>query len=581
MHLLSLLPILSILQLPSPASAVTIQAPAASLAQTNLSATRAQAVRDAWQQSYTAYRRHAFGFDNLKPVSQTGGQSRNGWGATIIDSLDVLSPAMMNFPNWYKEAITFVGTVDFTKSVNDQAVSIFETTIRYLGGLLSTYNISTAHEPILLQKAQQLGTTLSLGWSKGTVIPYGFVNLTTKQPFIQSNNIAEAGTLLLEFNALSTYGGNATYRALAEATNAKLRANPAVFPGLLASAVNPANNAVVGDLVSWGPACDSFYEYLVKYALYTGNTDTSYLAFWQQAVSSSITKLLKTSSVGDHLYLTDYSASNGGNLYISSHLACYAGGNWVLGGKMLANQTIINYGLSLIDACHNTYNKTVTGIGPEVFGFVDKATGSNNGWTPSASDTTFYNANGFATVSGRGYHLLRPEVVESYFYAWRITGDTKYQEWAWEAFQHLLAAGLVNNAYASVSDVNATPAPHWDNTETFWYSETLKFLWLTFTPGSTISLDDYVISTEGHPFPIQKKASTFRTSSHVAVLDVAHPGTLTTFEVAPVPAPSGIPALLPVDVEVLENTVNQLLEVTSHGVLQEPGAKSHKKIHRF
>ena len=33
------------------------------------------------------------------------------------------------------------------------------------------------------------------------------------------------------------------------------------------------------------------------------------------------------------------------------------------------------------------------------------------------------------------YYIHRPEVVESYFYLWRLTKDPKYKEWAWEAVQ--------------------------------------------------------------------------------------------------------------------------------------------------
>lgn len=34
------------------------------------------------------------------------------------------------------------------------------------------------------------------------------------------------------------------------------------------------------------------------------------------------------------------------------------GGNWILGGQLLENQTIVDYGLRLVDACFNTYQST-------------------------------------------------------------------------------------------------------------------------------------------------------------------------------------------------------------------------------
>ena len=42
--------------------------------------------------------------------------------------------------------------------------SIFETTIRYLGGLLSAYELSNYKYPVLLDKAKQVADTMSLAW---------------------------------------------------------------------------------------------------------------------------------------------------------------------------------------------------------------------------------------------------------------------------------------------------------------------------------------------------------------------------------------------------------------------------------
>lgn len=37
-----------------------------------------------------------------------------------------------------------------------------------------------------------------------------------------------------------------------------------------------------------------------------------------------------------------------------------------------------------------------------------------------------------ATRLSERYYILRPEVVESYMYMWRLTHDTKYRQWGWE-----------------------------------------------------------------------------------------------------------------------------------------------------
>lgn len=40
-----------------------------------------------------------------------------------------------------------------------------------------------------------------------------------------------------------------------------------------------------------------------------------------------------------------------------------------------------------------------------------------------------------ATRQNEKYFILRPEVIETYMYMWRLTHDPKYREWGWEAVQ--------------------------------------------------------------------------------------------------------------------------------------------------
>lgn len=58
---------------------------------------------------------------------------RNGWGASAVDAF---STALV-MENWdvVKDILKFIPTIDFDKTSTE--VSLFETTIRYLGGLLS------------------------------------------------------------------------------------------------------------------------------------------------------------------------------------------------------------------------------------------------------------------------------------------------------------------------------------------------------------------------------------------------------------------------------------------------------------
>lgn len=108
-------------------------------------------------------------------------------------------------------------------------------------------------------------------------------------------------------------------------------------------------------------------------------------------------------------------------------VACFNGGNFILGGLTLDKPEYVNFGLDLVHSCRNTYTSTFTGIGPEVFRWQDSRLpeDASNNPPPPANQTNFFRENGFWLDSP--YYVLRPEVIESYYYAYRATGDPKYQ----------------------------------------------------------------------------------------------------------------------------------------------------------
>jgi hypothetical protein len=102
-----------------------------------------------------ARREHSWGKDELKPLSNT----TSTWfelGLTLIDSLDTLWLAGLG--GEYQEAIQWVKT-SFQPDP-DQAVNLFETTIRVLGGLLAAFHLGGG-DPVVLGKAAELGLRLS------------------------------------------------------------------------------------------------------------------------------------------------------------------------------------------------------------------------------------------------------------------------------------------------------------------------------------------------------------------------------------------------------------------------------------
>lgn len=53
-----------------------------------------------------------------------------------------------------------------------------------------------------------------------------------------------------------------------------------------------------------------------------------------------------------------------------------------------------------------------------------------------------------------------------------------------------------------MQDVNKIPVKQVNGMETFWVAETLKYLWLLFSPDEVLSLDEWVLNTEAHPLRI-------------------------------------------------------------------------------
>ncbi|KAG9221641.1 hypothetical protein CCMSSC00406_0005554 [Pleurotus cornucopiae] len=463
------------------------------------------AVTKIFVDSYEAYRTFAFGHDDLSPESQSFSDGRNGWGATIVDALPTM--AIMGLEDFFAEGLNFSSHIDFSKSQTPDTVSVFETTIRYLGGLLSAYELSGQKFPVLVEKAKEVADKMAFAWVGDNKVPFGFVDFSTNTPTKATSNIAEAGTLALEWSTLSKYTGNDTYRRLAEGSLRQIASLPDPLPGLAAQGINPATGQSVGAFVTWGGGSDSYFEYLIKYARLSNTDDPVFADTWATAVDSSIKTLLRTSTVGNFTYLADFD-NNRQIRHVGSHLACFHGGNWILGGKLLNNQTLVDIGLKLVDACINTYTGTATGIGPESFAYIS-ADGSFTGSSgrPTADQLAFNDKHGFY-ITGSDY-ILRPEVLESNFYAWRVTGDTKYLDnaaAAIDSFNKFLPATV---GFAGIDDVNDPNSEKIDDTESFWFAEVLKYLYLTFDDPEHISLDDFVFNTEAQPFIAPKARGTY------------------------------------------------------------------------
>ncbi|KAF8194774.1 glycoside hydrolase family 47 protein [Mycena galopus ATCC 62051] len=444
--------------------------------------------------SYAAYQKFAFGHDELLPVSEGVGDDLGGWGASIVDAMGTM--AVMGLDELFLEAVNYTSTVDFSAPPVPQIISVFETNIRWVGGLISAYELSGSKYPILITKAKEVADKLAFAWVGDNAMPFNSMDFTTNQPEIGTTNIAQVGTITLEWNALSRYTGNDTYRQLAEKGTIAVAELATPLPGLAPQVVDPTTGQFADAYITWGGGSDSYFEYLVKYARYTNNENDIFIDTWKTAVDSSIHSLIRTSTVGNFSYLADLDDS-GLIRHVGSHLACFYAGNWLLGGQLLRNQTIVDHALMLNEGCWNTYASTETGIGPETFAFISSDGNFTGGSAITAAQQAFYKKHGFY-ITGTDY-IQRPEVLESNFYAWRVTGDTKYLDRAASAIASFNKFLPTTVAFACLNDVDDITQGFIDDMESFWFAEVLKYLYLTFDDPTHISLDTHVWNTECHP----------------------------------------------------------------------------------
>ena len=174
---------------------------------------RLAAVRAAAGHAWGGYREKAFGYDEVRPVSGKYNNPFNGWGASLVDALDTLW--IMGMEEQFEEALKIVEKIDFTWSPRSD-IPLFETTIRYLGGLLAAYDVSGRQYLILLDKAVELAEVLYSAFDTPNRMPQTYYRWTpgySSQPGRAGTRavLAEIGTLSLEFTRLAQLTGEPKY----------------------------------------------------------------------------------------------------------------------------------------------------------------------------------------------------------------------------------------------------------------------------------------------------------------------------------------------------------------------------------
>jgi len=513
---------------------------------------RQAVVKDAFLHSWNGYKRHAWKSDEVSPLS---GRPRNpfgGWGATLVDGLGTLW--IMGLEAEFEECLAAVEEIDFTWN-SENIVNVFETNIRYLGGILSAYDLSEHKYPILLMKAVELADILYMAFDTPNRLPvtrWRWRDSIMGKPLRASTYtlLAEIGSLDLEFTRLAQLTGNNTYFDAVERITELLHRtqDTTKIPGLWSTFVDAESATMPYNHFTLGGMSDSTIEYLPKQFMLLGGLDTRYTDMYKKAITAAKKYLFYRPLIpgNDNILLSGNAGLNNdstiGTETQGQHLTCFLGGMVGISSRLFDDPDDMLIARRLVDGCLWAYNSTPTGLMPETFHLapchvgIDAATNSQCQWTddkwyeaiaeqqgPDAKTWGMSLAERGRIIAERksllpGYtawgdnrYILRPELIESVTLLYRMTGDPQLLEDAWRMFQSIETACKTRLAFAGIVDVRVHPAAQSDRAESFWYAETLKYFYLIFSNPDMVSLDDWVFSTEAHPLR-RPKAGEFLSS---------------------------------------------------------------------
>ncbi|KAL2871179.1 glycoside hydrolase family 47 protein [Aspergillus lucknowensis] len=469
-------------------------------------------IKETFTRAWRSYEQHAWKADELRPISGSWRNTFGGWGATLVDNLDTL--LIMDMPEEFERAVTALLDVDFSPhSSSASTVNLFETTIRYLGGFLAAYDLSGCSDTRLLDKAIQIGDMIYASFDTPSRMPVTRWNphkaAGGEEQFPASQGtIADVASSSLELTRLSQLTGDTRYfDAISRITDVldeqQYRTR---IPGLWPVALDVSKPDLTrSSTFTFGGMADSAYEYLAKtYQLLGGvGRAPQYKRLYEGALNTGADTLLFRPMVPDSADIlvsgVAHATTSSVNMETrSEHLSCFAGGMYALGGKLFGNETHVAIARKLTDGCVWLYRESPLGIMPEMFSLSACPSLVECPWDERQEGGVF------TAVRDKRYNL-RPEAVESVFYMYRITGEERYREAAWEMFEAIDAVTRTEYANAAVRDVMDVRNPEKeDSMESFWMAETLKYLYLIFGEPGLVSLDEFVLNTEAHPFRLPR-----------------------------------------------------------------------------
>ncbi|XP_077398345.1 ER degradation-enhancing alpha-mannosidase-like protein 3 [Vanacampus margaritifer] len=441
--------------------------------------------------AYGSYMKYAYPADELMPLSCRGrvrGQEPNRgdiddslgkFSLTLIDTLDTL--VVLNKLDDFEDAVR--KAVRDVRLDNDVVVSVFETNIRVLGGLLGAHVMADLlrqrggrmqwYDDELLSMATELGHRLLPAFNTSSGLPYPKVNLRygVQNPLSRTGTESDtctacAGTMILEFAALSRLSGESVFEEHARRALDVLWERRQKGSDLVGTVINIHNGEWVRRDSGVGAGIDSYYEYLMKAYILLG--DDVFLERFNVHYSA-IMKYISQPPLLLNVHMHNPTVSV--RSWMDSLLAFFPGLQVLRGDLKPAIET--HEMLYQVTKQHKFL--------PEAF-----TTELRVHW---------------------GQHLLRPEFAESTYYLYKATGDPYYLRVGQSIVEKLNAYARVPCGFAAVQDVRT--GTHEDRMDSFFLAEMFKYLYLLFTEKTQlpINIDDYIFTTEAHLLPVSLSTS--------------------------------------------------------------------------
>ncbi|KAF0687614.1 Aste57867_20597 [Aphanomyces stellatus] len=445
-----------------------------------------ESVVSAMQWAWKGYHTFAFGFDSLDVNTNGHVFDSPDLAVSLVDSLDTLY--LMGLMDEFHEAAAWAETNMLAKHAASGSVSLFETTIRVLGGYLSAHQLSGRAG--LLRLADDLGGRLAKAFNH-TPFPLARINLASGATS-QGSCLAEFTTIQLEFKYLARLTGKPGYANAVDAIMDKVAWNVQTrYPdGLLPVSADNYGGTFPPGRITIGACGDSYYEYLLKQWLYSGKRETKYRDMYEQAVTSIAQKLVGHTAKSNWVFLGELESSGGSLNTKMDHLVCFVPGMLALGYINGMPSWHLDLAKDLLHTCFEMYNQMDSKLAPERAYF-----------NTASKDTP-----DLQTYQNDAFNILRPETVESLMLLYRVTGDRIYREWGkviFDAFEE--HCKMDQGGYSSVNHVDTTtPTKGFrPEMESFFMAETLKYFYLLYSDETVVPLDQFIFNTEAHPFPIE------------------------------------------------------------------------------